>query len=149
DLLERTAYTTRQVLSVAGVTWQEIDRVLLVGGATRMPMVGRMLEQLSGKNPDQRVHPDEAVARGAAVYAVYLLANQPDSQKPPTFTVTNVNSHSLGIEGLDPMTLRKRNVIVIPRNTPLPAKVKERFVTKAENQRSVMVQVLEGESSTP
>ncbi|HVX13793.1 MAG TPA: Hsp70 family protein [Pirellulales bacterium] len=149
DLLERTSYTTRQVLSIAGVTWQDIDRVLLVGGATRMPMVGRMLEQLSGKKPDQRVHPDEAVARGAAVYAGYLLANQPDSQKPPAFSVTNVNSHSLGIEGIDPSTLRKRNVIVIPRNSPLPAKVKERFVTKAENQRSVMVQVLEGESSTP
>ena len=149
DLLERTAYTTRQVLGVAGLTWRDVNRVLLVGGATRMPMVGRMLEQLSGITPDRKVHPDEAVARGAAIYAGYLLASQPDSLKPPTFTVTNVNSHSLGIEGVDAKTLRKRNVIVIPRNTPLPAKVKERFVTKLENQRSVVVQVLEGESSTP
>jgi molecular chaperone DnaK len=149
DLLERTAYTTRQVLSVAGLTWADIGRVLLVGGATRMPMVGRMLEQLTGLTPDRNVHPDEAVARGAAIYAGYLLATQPDSLKPPAFTVTNVNSHSLGIEGLDPATARKRNVIVIPRNTPLPAKVKERFVTKIENQRSIVVQVLEGESSTP
>lgn len=149
DLLERTAYTTRQVLSVAGLSWSDIGRVLLVGGATRMPMVGRMLEQLSGLTPDRNVHPDEAVARGAAIYAGYLLATQPDSLKPPAFTVTNVNSHSLGIEGVDPKTTRKRNVIVIPRNTPLPAKVKERFVTKIENQRSIVVQVLEGESSTP
>ena len=149
DLLERTAYTTRQVLATAGLTWKDISRVLLVGGATRMPMVGRMLEQLSGIRPDQKVHPDEAVARGAAIYAGYLLATQPDSVKPPAFTVTNINSHSLGIEGIDPATLRKRNVIVIPRNTPLPARVKERFATKAENQRSVVVQVLEGESSTP
>jgi molecular chaperone DnaK len=149
DLLERTAYTTRQVLATAGLAWKDIDRVLLVGGATRMPMVSRMLEQLSHIKPDQKVHPDEAVARGAAIYAGYLLATQPDSVKPPAFTVTNVNSHSLGIEGIDPATQRKRNVIVIPRNTPLPARVKERFVTKTENQRSVVVQVLEGESSTP
>ncbi|HET6879698.1 MAG TPA: Hsp70 family protein [Pirellulales bacterium] len=149
DLLERTSYTTRQVLGVAGLSWADVNRILLVGGATRMPMVGRMLEQLSGKKPDQNVHPDEAVARGAAIYAGYLLATQPDSLKPPAFTVTNINSHSLGIEGVEPATSRKRNVIVIPRNTPLPAKVKERFVTKTENQRSIVVQVLEGESSTP
>jgi molecular chaperone DnaK len=149
DLLERTAYTTRQVLGTASLAWSDIDRVLLVGGATRMPMVGRMLEQLSGIKPDQRVHPDEAVARGAAIYAGYVLATQPESLKPPAFKVTNVNSHSLGIEGLDPATLRKRNVIIIPRNTPLPTRAKERFATKIENQRSVVVQVLEGESSTP
>ncbi|HVA50834.1 MAG TPA: Hsp70 family protein [Pirellulales bacterium] len=149
DLLERTSYTTRQVLGAAGLEWKDIQRLLLVGGATRMPMVGRMLSQLSGIEPDRRVHPDEAVARGAAIYAGYLLATQPDSAKAPAFTVTNINSHSLGIEGIDSKTQRKRNVIVIPRNTPLPAKVKERFVTKMENQRSIVVQVLEGESSAP
>jgi len=149
DLLERTSYTTRQVLAAAGLTWTDVNRVLLVGGSTRMPMVARMLFELSKITPDQRVHPDEAVARGAAIYAGYLMATQPDSLKQPTFTVTNVNSHSLGIEGIDPKTTRKRNVIVIPRNTSLPAKVKERFVTKSENQRSIVVQVLEGESSTP
>ncbi|HUY87551.1 MAG TPA: Hsp70 family protein [Pirellulales bacterium] len=149
DLLERTAYTTRQLLATAGLTWEQVDRVLLVGGSTRMPMVGRMLEQLSGIKPDQRVHPDEAVARGAAIFAGYLLATQPDSLKPPAFQVTDVNSHSLGIEGIDSRTMRKRNVIVIPRNTPLPAKVKERFVTKAAGQRSIVVQVLEGESAIP
>ncbi|HUY34048.1 MAG TPA: Hsp70 family protein [Pirellulales bacterium] len=149
DLLERTSYTTRQVLAAAGLAWSDVNRVLLVGGATRMPMVARMLRELSKITPDQRVHPDEAVARGAAIYAGYLMATQPDSLKQPTFAVTNVNSHSLGIEGIDPTTTRKRNVIVIPRNTPLPAKVKERFVTKSENQRSIVVQVLEGESSIP
>ena len=149
DLLERTAYTARQVLTSAGLTWKDVNRVLLVGGSTRMPMVGRMLQELSGITPDQRVHPDEAVARGAAIYAGYLLATQPDSLKPPAFQVTDVNSHSLGIEGIDPRTLRKRNVVIIPRNTPLPAKVKERFVTRGESQRSIAVQVLEGESTIP
>ncbi|HEV3021937.1 MAG TPA: Hsp70 family protein, partial [Pirellulales bacterium] len=149
DLLDRTRFTTRQALKAAGLDWGSIDRLLLVGGSTRMPMVSRMLRALTQIDPDQRVHPDEAVARGAAIYAGYLLATHPESLKQPTFAVTNVNSHSLGIEGIDPKTSRKRNVIVLPRNTPLPAKVKEKFVTKAENQRSIVVQVLEGESSIP
>ncbi len=73
-LLERTALTTRHVLAAARVTWNQIDRLLLVGGATRMPMVARMLERRSGKRPDRSVHPDEAVARGAALFAGYLLS---------------------------------------------------------------------------
>ena len=69
DLLERTAYTTRQVLAAAKIDWKGIDRILLVGGSTRMPMVGRMLEAQSGITPDRSINPDEAVARGAALYA--------------------------------------------------------------------------------
>ena len=63
--------------------------------------------------------------------------------------MTNVNSHSLGIEGIEQETLRKTNVILIPRNTPLPAKRTERFVTKSDGQRSIAVKILEGESSMP
>ena len=108
-----------------------------------------MLRQMSGIEPDHTVNPDEAVARGAALYAAYLLAKESRRQRAPSLTITNVNSHSLGVEGIDPETLRKTNVVLIPRNTPLPAKVTERFVTKSENQRSIVVQVLEGESSLP
>jgi len=149
DLLERTAYTTRQLLLDAGLNWQQIDHVLLVGGSTRMPMVVELLEGLSAKTPARAVNPDEAVARGAALYAGYLLAKQGHGSGRPTFEVTNVNSHSLGIEGIDPQTLRKVNVVLIPRNTALPAQRTERFATKTENQRSIVVQVLEGESSLP
>ena len=148
DLLERTAYTTRQLLAAAGMTWKDVSRLLLVGGSTRMPMVIDMLRQLTGIEPDHTVNPDEAVARGAALYAAYLLASEGDGRRAD-FTITNVNSHSLGIEGIDPKTLRKTNIVLIPRNTPLPAKVTEQFATKAENQRSIAVQVLEGESSLP
>jgi len=149
DLLERTSYTTRQLLIDAGLDWQQVDQVLLVGGSTRMPMVVDLLKGLSGKEPARAVNPDEAVARGAALYAGYLLAKQGCGPSEPTFEVTNVNSHSLGIEGIDPQTLRKTNVVLIPRNTPLPARRTERFATKTENQRSIVVQVLEGESSLP
>ncbi|MEN6457977.1 MAG: Hsp70 family protein [Thermoguttaceae bacterium] len=149
DLLERTAHTTRQLLATAGIEWRDISRLLLVGGSTRMPMVGAMLRKLSGLEPDHTVHPDEAVARGAALYAVHRLAAESGCVGRRDINITNVNSHSLGVEGIDPETLRKQNVVLIPRNTPLPAQVTERFVTRREDQRSIVVQVLEGESGMP
>jgi molecular chaperone DnaK len=149
DLLERTAYTTRGLVAAASMEWDQVSRVLLVGGSTRMPMVARMLEQLSGVVPDHTVHPDEAVARGAAIYANYLLARQAGEGAAATFQVTNVNAHSLGVEGIEPETLRKTNVVLIPRNTPLPARFTETFTTKRAGQRSIVIQVLEGESSIP
>jgi molecular chaperone DnaK len=148
DLLERTSYTTRQLLATAGLQWKDLQRVLLVGGSTRMPMIARMLQSLSGIQPDRTVNPDEAVARGAALYAGHLLAPRAGAQRR-TFQVTNVNSHSLGVEGIDTETLRKRNVVLIPRNSPLPARHMERFATKSEGQRSIVIQVLEGESAQP
>ncbi len=75
-LLERTRLTSELVVRQAGLTWQALDRVLLVGGSTRMPMVPRMLEQLTGKVPDRSISVDEAVAHGAALYAVMLAATQ-------------------------------------------------------------------------
>jgi hypothetical protein len=113
-----------------------------------MPAVAQMLEGLTGITPDRTVNPDEAVARGAAIYAGYLLAKQGGGEAAG-FEVTNVNSHSLGIEGIDPDTLRKTNVILVPRNTPLPVDHTRRFQTKRHDQRSIVVQVLEGESSLP
>ncbi len=149
DLVERTAYTIRQLLAAAGLQWSDVARLLLVGGATRMPMVSRRLHELTGLTPDRTVNPDEAVARGAAIYAKYLLAVREGGPAGATFKVTNVNSHSLGVEGIDPQTYRKVNIVLIPRNTPLPAKAVERFMTKTEGQRSIVIQVLEGESSLP
>ncbi len=149
DLLERTAYTTRQLLAAAKMKWKDVSRLLLVGGSTRMPMVCNMLRQLSGLEPDHTVNPDEAVARGAALYAAYLLEKEAQGGRHANLAITNVNSHSLGIEGIDPETLRKMNVVLIPHNTPLPAKVTQRFATKAESQRSIVIQILEGESSSP
>jgi molecular chaperone DnaK len=149
DLLERTSYTLRQLLAAAKLQWKDLQRLLLVGGSTRMPMVARLLLGLSGIQPDRTVNPDEAVARGAALYAGHLLAERAAAPAGATFQVTNVNSHSLGVEGIDTETLRKKNVVLIPRNTPLPARHSERFATKTDGQRSIVIQVLEGESSQP
>lgn len=149
DLLERTAYTTRLVLKTARLKWPDVSRILLVGGSSRMPMVGRMIQQLSGIVPERTVNPDEAVARGAAIYAGYLLAKRDGDEKRPDFEVTDVNAHSLGIEGVDPRTGARRNAILIPRNTPLPVAKTREFITRMANQRSIALRVLEGESTCP
>jgi molecular chaperone DnaK len=165
DLLYRTSVTTRQVLSAAGLTFKDIHRVLLVGGSTRMPMVRKMLADLSGQEPHGEVNPDEAVARGAALYASHLLAKsqpaapQPTGRLPPTaaaspkpgpqLQVTNVSAHSLGIEGYNVKQDRRGNTILIPRNSPLPVSVTRKFITRKIGQKSIVVQVLEGESSRP
>jgi molecular chaperone DnaK len=144
DLLDRTRFTTVQALRAAGFTWKDIDRVLLVGGSTRMPMVRDMLQQLSGKEPDASVAADEAVAHGAALQASLILARE--AGQPATFRIKNVNSHSLGVVGTDPLTNRRRNGILIPRNTQLPVTAKRLFRTTKANQRSIRVDIVEGES---
>ena len=144
DLLDRTRFTATQTLKASGLSWDQLDRVLLVGGSTRMPMVRAMLQQLSGKEPDASVSADEAVAHGAALRANLLLEKHRDGQAH--FSIKNVNSHSLGVVGTDPLTGRKRNGILIPRNTPLPVTAKRTFKTKQANQKSILVEVVEGES---
>ncbi len=146
DLVDRTRFTMCQTLKAAGLDWNDLDRVLLTGGSTRMPMVRAMVRQVSGKEPDTSVAADEAVAHGAALRAGLLLDKA--RGKPPAFHIRNVNSHSLGVVGLDPTTKRRRNGILIPRNTPIPVTAKRVFKTQKENQRSVLVEVVEGESAS-
>lgn len=147
DLLNRTEFTTGQVLKAAGLDWSSIDRILLIGGATRMPMVGQMLLRLSGKEADRSALPDEAVAHGAAIHAGLLLDQR--AGRKPQFTIRNVNSHSLGIVGLDPKSGDRQTSVLIPRNTRLPAKVKRAFRTKELGQKAVVVKIVEGESALP
>jgi molecular chaperone DnaK len=149
DLIERTCFTTRQAVKAAGLLWKNIDRLLLVGGSTRMPAVRRALSKLSGIVPDDQVHPDEAVARGAAIFTHNLLSQAGKVDSAVELAITDVNAHGLGIEGVNQLTLRHENVILIPRNTPLPHEVRRNFITKEDNQRSVKIQLLEGESCIP
>lgn len=148
-LLGRTRTTTDIVIRQAGLTWAEIDRVLLVGGSTRMPMVMTMMQELTGKKPERSISPDESVAHGAALYANLLVAQTSAAGQEGGFSVTNINSHSLGVLGTDPKTGRRLNKILIPKNTPLPASVTKVFKTSKQNQKSVLITVLEGESERP
>jgi len=146
-LLERTRFTTEATVRAASLDWSSVDRVLLIGGSTRMPAVQQMLEDLTGRKPDTTLSPDEAVAHGAALYASLLLSQQ--QGKPPQFAVRNVNSHSLGVVATDPQTSERKNAVLIPRNTPLPVAATQFFTTRRSNQKSILVQIIEGESESP
>ena len=147
DLLDRTAFTTSETLKAAGLAWSDLDRVLLVGGSTRMPAIGEMLKELSGSEPDRTVSPDEAVAHGAALHAGVLLARH--AGRSPSFKIANVNSHSLGVAATDRKTGRPRTATLIPRNTRLPVTAKRIFHTQKQNQKSILVQIVEGENAIP
>jgi molecular chaperone DnaK len=148
DLLERTETTTDLVLKQTGHWWSEIDRVLLVGGSTRMPMVVDMLRRISGKEPDRSQSPDEVVAHGAALYAGLLMGGAVASSARG-FNLINVNSHSLGVVGTDPKTQERVTAVLIPKNTALPCRSVKRFRTAKSSQRNVRVDVVEGESRRP
>lgn len=148
DLLDRTETTASLVVRQAGLDWSRIDRVLLVGGSSRMPMVSEMLRRVTGNEPETSASADEAVAHGAALYAVSLQdSGQTISAEP--CRLINVNSHSLGVVGIDVAARRRVSEIVIPKNTPLPCRVVRSFVTHRDSQRSVKVPVVEGESHDP
>jgi len=134
DLLQKLVGPTRQALADAELKPQDIDRVILVGGATRMPAVQELARQLLGKEPYQRINPDEVVALGAAIQAGMLLGviNQT--------ILLDVLPLSLGIE-----TQRGLFARIIHRNTPLPASESRIFTTADDNQTSVDIHVLQGE----
>ncbi len=147
DLLERTVFTTQQTLRAAGLTWSDLDRVLLVGGATRIPAVKEALRELSGQEPDASVSADEAVAHGAALRAGMLRDEM--EGKTPRIKIQNVNSHSLGIAGVDPRTRRPQTAVLIRRNSTLPCAAHKVFNTSKANQTSILIKIVEGESESP
>ncbi|MCO8124847.1 Hsp70 family protein [Stieleria sp. TO1_6] len=142
DLVERTLMTVQLVLDDAGIGWPDLTRLILVGGSTRMPMVRDELERLSGMELDRSLSPDEAVSHGAALYAGMLLSGG-DSQANG-ISVSNVNSHDLGVLAVDPVSGKPRRQIMIPRNSRLPARKKVRFRTHSDNQANVKIEIVEG-----
>ncbi len=149
DLLATALKLCESLLRGVSWEWRDVTRTLLVGGATRMPMVATILRAKTGKEPESRISPDEAVARGAALCAANLLQLGEAIGRVPRFEVSNVSTHSLGIEGVDPQTGKKTNKILIPRGTPLPAKATRDFVTRQNQQQAIIIKVLEGESPHP
>ena len=153
DLLSRTEMTTAMVVREAGLDWNGIDRVLAVGGSSRMPMVSGMLRRLTGMEPDRSQSADEAVVHGASLYAAMLMNQRREkageAPDPKKIKLVNVNSHSLGVVGLHPKTRQRVNVTLIPKNSPLPARKVKRFQTAKSNQTNVKVAVIEGESPQP
>ena len=142
DLVERTLLTTRIALDEANLDFKQLTRLLLVGGSTRMPMIQSELEHLSGLTVDRSLSPDEAICHGAAIYAGVRLKH--DSSSFAGVSVTNVNSHDLGVLAINPKTGEPRRKIMIARNSPLPASKAFQFRTHIENQINVKIDVVEG-----
>ncbi len=134
DLLDRTTEPVRQALADAGVSADQVDEVVLVGGMTRSPAVGEKVKQMFGKEPHKGVNPDEVVAVGAAIQAGVLQGDVQD------VVLVDVTPLTLGIE-----TLGSVLTPLIKRNTSIPTKATETFTTAADNQTSVEVHVLQGE----
>jgi molecular chaperone DnaK len=134
DLLDRSLEPCRKAMADAGVTADQIDEVVLVGGQTRMPKIQEMVKKLFGKEPHRGVNPDEVVAIGAAVQAGVLGGEVKD------LLLLDVTPLTLSIE-----TLGGVATTMIPRNTTIPTKKSETFSTAADNQTEVEVHVLQGE----
>ena len=135
DLLERTVGPTKQVLADAGLDASKIDHVVLVGGMTRMPAVVDKVKELTGKEPNKGVNPDEVVAVGAAIQGGVLKGEVKD------VLLLDVTPLSLGIETKGGVFTK-----LIERNTTIPTKKSEVFSTAEDNQPSVEVHVLQGET---
>lgn len=152
-LVSRTRDSVEQVVEEAHLTWPTIDRVLLAGGSTRMPMIRTMLQQASGRQPDWSKNPDELVALGAAVQA-HLLEREANAASAtrtsaPLPKVRDVTSHGLGQLVLHGATRVLINSIVVPRNSPLPAEGVEVTGTHRNFQESLRVQITQGDSMDP
>ena len=136
DLIEDTMQPTRRAMKDSGTTGKEIDKILLVGGSTRVPAVQEAIEKELGKPPFQGINPDEAVALGAALQAGIIVGDEGVTD----ILLLDVTPLSLGIETLGGVTTP-----MIERNTTIPTRRSEVFSTASDNQPAVEVHVLQGE----
>ena len=134
DLLERVITPTKRALEDSGLATSEIDKVLLVGGSTRMPMVQRKIREIMGKEPTKGINPDECVAAGAAIQGAILTGQHKD------IVLVDVTPLSLGLETLGGVFTK-----IIERNTAIPCKKVQVFTTAGNNQTQVEIKIMQGE----
>lgn len=135
-LVEKTMEPTRKALADSGLSTSQIDKIVLVGGSTRIPAVQEAIKKFTGKDPHKGINPDECVALGAAIQAGVLAGEVKD------VLLLDVTPLSLGIETLGGVSTK-----IIERNTTIPTKKSQIFSTAADNQTAVDIHVLQGERS--
>ena len=134
DLLERTVKPARQAIADSGLRVEEIDKVLLVGGSTRMPIVQKKIKEILGKDPTKGINPDECVAAGAAIQGAILGGDHKN------IVLVDVTPLSLGLETLGGVFKK-----IIEKNTAIPVSRSQVFTTAANSQTQVEISVLQGE----
>ncbi|MDR1379787.1 MAG: molecular chaperone DnaK [Synergistaceae bacterium] len=134
DLMDRTITPSRRAIEDSGLKISEIDKILLVGGSTRMPMVQKKIIELLGKDPTKGINPDECVAAGAAIQGAILKGDHKD------IVLVDVTPLSLGLETLGGVLTK-----IIERNTAIPVSKSQVFTTAGNNQTQVEIMVLQGE----
>jgi molecular chaperone DnaK len=158
DLLQRTTDTAQLVMEQAGVTHEQLDAIVLVGGSTLMPKVPQALQELTGKVPYQGLSPHTSVAQGAAIHAAILEARFRGESSERAIRIRkllgnvkqeDVNSHGLGVMARNPKTGKMVNHVMIPRNSQLPTEVSRTFATSEPNQRRVNIRIMEGDAPDP
>ncbi|MBA2586156.1 MAG: Hsp70 family protein [Chthoniobacterales bacterium] len=164
-LVEKCKMICEIVMQEAKLKWTDLDKILLVGGMTRMPMVRQMIEGFSPTPVVDDVNPDEAVALGAAIQAVLLLLKEEEvsgekvlpentrqqfsSREGGLIQVTNITSHTLGVVLWDEAHLEEYVFPMIRKMTAIPATAKNSFGTATANMGKAVVRVVEGESTLP
>jgi len=154
-LISQTNSILKLCFQRKNIPYSQVDKIILVGGATRMPMVHTLMEQYFKDCPIEQINPDECVALGAAIYANMVATSSSSQEQRPKDSdlISGIKAemicpHSLGVEGVVKDGTRV-NAFVIPRETPIPTKQSRIFHTSRDGQTSVKIQVLEGETKDP
>lgn len=152
-LLKRTHRIMEMVLEDANLAWSHIDKILLVGGSTRMRAVPAIVERVTGKKPSMELHPDEVVALGAAMQGAVLAAANKEGSRAmqdqySLVEISDVCSHSMGVIASDDND-REFNSIILRKGTGVPGEASEHYQTSVDGQTTIKVQVTEGEDEDP